>query len=203
MKSKTIGPNISAKISVYVLTKNSGKDLQVALESVKSFASEIIIADGYSTDNTLKIAEDYGCKVFQKKFEGFDIERNYAISKCTNEWIFEIDSDEEIDKEMQENIIETLKNPKHEVYKIKRKDFFLKRPLCELTLIRLYKKGSLHYIGATHEQVSFDKKVKIGRLKGFCYHRADDTDYIFQSINKWDVETEREIMSPKRFGKKE
>ena len=44
--------------TVGILTKNSGKTLKRALESVKDCA-EIIISDGGSTDSTIIIAEKY------------------------------------------------------------------------------------------------------------------------------------------------
>jgi glycosyltransferase involved in cell wall biosynthesis len=47
------------RCSVGILTYNSGKNLRRALESVKNF-SNIIIADGGSTDDTLQIAAEYG-----------------------------------------------------------------------------------------------------------------------------------------------
>ncbi|MFH1424513.1 MAG: glycosyltransferase family 2 protein [archaeon] len=187
-------------ISAFILTRNSEKGLRKALESVK-WADEIVIVDGFSKDGTLNLCKKYGCKIYQRKFEGFDKEKNFAISKCSYEWIFELDSDEVLDKQIQKNIQETLKNPRYDAYYLKRNDYFLKRPLVTLKLIRLYKKGILHYEGATHEVAGFDKGVKIGMLKGHCYHYANDTDALFQMVNRWDVETEREIVSSARFGK--
>tara|TARA_Y100001935_G_scaffold253378_1_gene259446 strand:+ start:1046 stop:1237 length:192 start_codon:yes stop_codon:yes gene_type:complete len=52
--------------TVGILTYNCGDVLKNALESV-SFCSEIIICDGGSTDNTLSVAEEYGCRVIKQK----------------------------------------------------------------------------------------------------------------------------------------
>jgi glycosyltransferase involved in cell wall biosynthesis len=189
-------------ISVCILTKNSEEQLITALESVRSFASEIIIVDGFSIDDTVKIAKNYKCKIFQKKFEGFAAERNFAISKSTFEWIFEIDSDEEVSQELKSVIIQSIESTKYSAFYIYRKDMFLKREFYDLKLIRLYKNGALHYVGTTHERVIFNNKVRIGFIKGALLHHAKDSETIFGEIKEWDVDTEKQIVNPLRFGKK-
>lgn len=59
-------------ISIVINTYNAEQYLARVLETVKDF-DEIVVCDMESTDNTLKIAEQYGCKivVFPK--------RNYNI----------------------------------------------------------------------------------------------------------------------------
>lgn len=45
--------------SVVITTYNSEKYLKLCLESVHELANEIIIVDGFSTDNTAKIANSF------------------------------------------------------------------------------------------------------------------------------------------------
>jgi (heptosyl)LPS beta-1,4-glucosyltransferase len=58
---------MSTKISFITFTRNSGKRLKLLLENVKDVVDEIIVIDGYSTDDTLEVAKSYGAKVFQRK----------------------------------------------------------------------------------------------------------------------------------------
>ena len=51
-------------LSICMIVKNEETVLAKSLESVKDIASEIIVVDTGSTDNTKKIAEDYGAKVY-------------------------------------------------------------------------------------------------------------------------------------------
>lgn len=54
-------------ISFCIPTKNEGEDLPNCLESILSQNYddvEIIIVDGYSSDNTIEIAKKYGCKIY-------------------------------------------------------------------------------------------------------------------------------------------
>lgn len=83
---------------MHVLTWNSGKTLRRALESVKS-CTEILVIDGGSTDDTLKIAAEYGTKVFKQPTQGRSIQdfaaaRNIGLEHTTQPWILSLDSDE-------------------------------------------------------------------------------------------------------------
>jgi glycosyltransferase involved in cell wall biosynthesis len=110
--------------SVGILTYNSGKTLRRALESVKDF-TDIIIADGGSTDETLLIAEEYGCKLIEQiakvkpgpeprhPIVDFAAERNQLIAAAREDWFLWIDSDEYISKELATEIKQvTLKSDK-------------------------------------------------------------------------------------------
>ena len=50
------------KVSAYILTKNSEKHIRECVESIK-WADEIVIVDSFSSDATVEIAKETGCKV--------------------------------------------------------------------------------------------------------------------------------------------
>ena len=50
------------RISVVINTYNAEKFLAQVLESVKDF-DEVVVCDMESTDRTLEIARQYGCKI--------------------------------------------------------------------------------------------------------------------------------------------
>ena len=54
--------NETNKISVVINTYNAEKYLQQVLDSVKDF-DEVVVCDMESTDDTVAIAREYGCKV--------------------------------------------------------------------------------------------------------------------------------------------
>jgi glycosyltransferase involved in cell wall biosynthesis len=96
-------------ITVGILTLNSESVIRNALESAKEF-SEIIVCDGGSSDKTLKIARKYNCKIiFQKKkfkfsnktIKNFSGVRNQILSKSVNKYVFFLDSDEIINKNLK------------------------------------------------------------------------------------------------------
>ena len=54
--------NDSNKISVVINTYNAERDLAQVLEAVKNF-DEVLVCDMESTDSTLDIARQYGCRI--------------------------------------------------------------------------------------------------------------------------------------------
>lgn len=83
------------KISVVLATFNEGNNLGACLEAVKDLASEIVIVDGSSTDNTVEIAKSYGARVIIRENPPiFHINKQIAIDMAKNDWILQLDADE-------------------------------------------------------------------------------------------------------------
>ncbi|MCJ7580142.1 MAG: glycosyltransferase family 2 protein, partial [Candidatus Aminicenantes bacterium] len=89
-------------ISVVIITYNEQDRLEPALKSVADIASEIIIVDSYSTDDTIKIAKKYTKKVFTRKWTNYSDQKNFANSKAAFPWILSLDADERISPELKE-----------------------------------------------------------------------------------------------------
>ncbi len=90
------------KATVGILTFNSEKYLNRCLNSVKKF-NEILIIDGGSKDDTLKIAKKFKCKIKQQpkqfkfnnnKIRDFSKLRKYILKLSKNELVLFLDSDE-------------------------------------------------------------------------------------------------------------
>ena len=85
-------------ISLGILTKNSGAQLEPLLEQCKPYAHEIIIIDGFSTDNTRDIAQQYGAKIYMQPFNGsFAQLRNLILDLSTAEYVLFLDADETLE----------------------------------------------------------------------------------------------------------
>jgi glycosyltransferase involved in cell wall biosynthesis len=63
------------------------------LESVQR-ASEIVVVDSFSTDRTVEICKEYGCRILQHEYLNSATQKNWAAPQCSHPWIFQIDSDE-------------------------------------------------------------------------------------------------------------
>lgn len=58
-------------ISVLIITKNSADTIAECIKSVRVFASEIIVVDGGSEDETISLAEKNGAKIVRNHFKNF------------------------------------------------------------------------------------------------------------------------------------
>ena len=82
-------------ISLCMLAKDEEKTIAKAINSVKSIVDEIIVVDTGSKDNTKKIAESLGARVYTFAWkDDFSEARNFAKSRCTKDWILVLDADE-------------------------------------------------------------------------------------------------------------
>ena len=111
------------KITALAITFNEEENVKRYVESL-SFADEILFIDSQSTDKTIALAEELGVKVIQRKFDDFSNQRNFAISHAKNDWIVFFDLDEIISPELEEEIIESVANPKNHVAFFAKRNFY-------------------------------------------------------------------------------
>lgn len=115
------------KLSVTIITRNEEKNIARCLESVK-WADEIIILDTHSTDRTVEICRQFTDKVFSVDWNGYGKQKNLCADRASNNWILNIDADEEIIAEGAKEIQSVLcSESKHPLYKIPRKNYFAQR----------------------------------------------------------------------------
>jgi len=87
--------------SIIIPTYNSGKNLSIVLGALKqqSFPQnkiEIIIVDGGSRDNTLKIAKEYKCKIIPNPKVQQVFAKHLGHIKAKGRYVVHLDSDEEL-----------------------------------------------------------------------------------------------------------
>jgi glycosyltransferase involved in cell wall biosynthesis len=88
-----------------------------------SFADDIVVVDSGSTDRTVEIARDFGCRVFTEDWKGFGPQKNSAVEKCRNEWVLILDADERVPAETAEVVLRVIREPDAEAYTVKRKNY--------------------------------------------------------------------------------
>ena len=97
-------------ISLCMIAKNAEKNIPKAINSVKKIVDEIIVVDTGSKDKTKDIAKSLGAKVYGFKWnDDFSKARNFALSRCTKEWILVLDTDEMIAEKDLDKIKELVK----------------------------------------------------------------------------------------------
>ncbi len=170
------------KISATIITFNEAANIADAILSL-SWADEIVVVDSESTDKTFEIAEKLGAKVFSQKWLGFGKQKQFAVDKCSNDWIFSLDADERVTKELKHAILEIKEAPTEKLadgYKCSRLTFYMGRPIKHSGWypdwkLRLYnrKKGFWKEM-LVHETVLMNDDAKIEIIHRDILHYSID-----------------------------
>jgi len=118
------------RLSYSILTHNEGESIETLLSFLVEFKDsedEIVVVDDYSDDElTLQILKDYQSNKHIKLFhralnKDFASQKNFLMSKCTGDYIFNIDADEQVSPEFIINLKDILElNPDIELYAVPR-----------------------------------------------------------------------------------
>jgi glycosyltransferase involved in cell wall biosynthesis len=104
------------KVSIVIPALNEEKYLPKLLDSLSAqktkFKYEIIVADGYSEDNTVKIAKKAGAKVVMEHNRSAAWERNAGAKIASGDIIAFVDSDTIVPKDWVERIGSEFENSK-------------------------------------------------------------------------------------------
>ena len=118
-------------VSVIIAAKNEEKNLPRCLESLRN-VGEVYVVDSGSTDATPEIARSYGAKVVQFHYQGgWPKKRQWAMENLplAFDWIFLVDADEALTRELAEEIQVVVRNPDINGYYISLRMYFLGRLL--------------------------------------------------------------------------
>ncbi|MDD5362440.1 MAG: glycosyltransferase family 2 protein [Ignavibacteria bacterium] len=177
-------------LSVTIICKNEENHLRECLESVK-WADEIIVVDSLSTDDTVSIAMEYTHKVFLQKWQGYAKQREFALSKTTNDWVFPLDADERCSPELKDEILSIINSKTNfSGFRIPRKSYFLKKWIKHGGwypgyIIRLFIKENT-VVTDRHVHEGYEVKGDVGQLKGAILHYtiSSISDYV-KKINNY------------------
>ncbi len=190
--------NISyRKLTAIIPVFNESKNIEKAIQSV-AFADEIIIIDSYSTDNTIALAKKHSVRIFQRKFDDFSSQKNYAISKASHNWIFVLDADERLSDELKNEIIATTHETNtKDAYWIFRQNFFADKKIRfsgwqNDKVMRLFNRKLCKYEGLVHEEIINNGTT--GYLSGKMLHYSCKDKFDFKNkITKYAILKAKEL----------
>jgi len=92
-----VAPPTWPSISACLIVKNEAENLRPCLESLEDLASEVVVVDTGSTDDTVAVAEGLGAKVRHYAWTNdFAAARNESLRQATGEWVFWLDADDRL-----------------------------------------------------------------------------------------------------------
>ncbi len=141
-------------ISAAMIVRDEEDGLERAIRSVQQLESvdEIVVVDTGSTDRTVEIARNLGARVFEESWTGdFAYHRNRCQDRCSNDWVFFIDGDEDLQD--VGDIEERLQTGGCDGLAMTIRCVVNGRVEEELVAIRLYDRTRARWKYAVHEQL--------------------------------------------------
>lgn len=194
-------------ISVVVITRNEATRLEDCLKSAAR-ASEIVVVDDGSTDETVAIARRFTDKVFERKMDIEGKHRNWAYDKSSQPWVLSLDADERITPELWAEIEELFeKGADANGYAIPRRNFvgqyWAKHGgMYPSAQLRLFRKGEFKYDEQAEVHPQAYMKDPRGSLKNDILHYTyrDFTDAIAKLDRQTDLEARKWFRERRKIG---
>lgn len=188
----TIENSRMVKLSVTIITFNEEQHITQCLESVKDVADEIIVVDSLSTDATKEICLRYNVIFIEQPFLGYIEQKEFALSRASNNYVLSIDADEALSPELKQSILKEKRKefPMHG-YTMNRLNFYCGKWIRHGAYyperkLRILDKTKGHWGGRNpHDTIQMQKDATVRHLQGDLLH------YYFQSkeehLQKLDV----------------
>lgn len=153
-------------LTVAVIAKNEADRIGRLLKSAQ-FASEILVVDSGSTDNTQAVCRAHGATVLDHPWMGYAAQKQIALEKAGSEWVLSLDADEMVSEDSAEEIRMAIGNAPQDVcgFSMPRLSYYLGRWIRHGgwypdRKTRLTRKGRGHWVGnGLHEKLVVQGRV--------------------------------------------
>jgi glycosyltransferase involved in cell wall biosynthesis len=162
-------------VSVVIPTLNEGAQISAALADL-AWASEVIVVDGGSTDDTVSRAQALGARVLVLRDSTIAAQRNLGIEAAENHWILTVDADERVSPQLRAEVGQIVAGriPTHAAYRMKFRNHYLGRELHHGPWgrdwhVRLFTRDRRYVCSRVHEHL--EPIDDVGTLTGPMIHR--------------------------------
>ncbi len=165
-------------ISVFIIAKNEADRIPLTIHSVKGWVDEVIVIDSGSDDDTKKVSKSLGAKVVSHKWEGYGPQKIYGEGLCKNDWVLNLDADEEVTPELAEEIrravgsgatLSAYRLPILPLHAFQESGHPWTSTQCP---VRLYRKSMAGFKDSTVHDSVVVREGGTGRLHGMVNHRS-------------------------------
>ena len=169
-------PPDMTSLSVCIITYNEEKNLPRLLRSIEGIADEIVVVDSGSKDRSVELARAAGARIFQRPFQDFGDQKNFAAAQAVNDWVLSLDADEELSEELKESLRAwKQQTTKYEVYEIARLTWYLGAWIRHSRWYpdwqrKLYRRDKVKFGNGTHATVQLTRQSAVWRLPGDLLH---------------------------------
>ena len=139
-------------ITATVITLNEAENIRDCILSLQKVCDEVIVVDSLSSDDTVKIAEELGAKVYKQEYLGDGPQKDFGVQYAKNDWILSMDADERLDDDAIDAIKQMdLETTQHDGFAFRRRNFvgdhWIKAAgFYPDSVVRLYNKNKARYL---------------------------------------------------------
>ncbi len=172
-------------LSLVVITRDAAGSLADCLASA-AFASDVVVVDSGSRDDTVEIARRSGARVIAEPWRGYGPQKRFAVDAAAHDWVLCLDADERVSPELEGAIRAAFAPgaPAAGAYAMARRNRFLGRWLAHGEgypdwKLRLFDRRRARWSDdPVHERVIAD--VPVARLDGDLLHASAESieDYV-------------------------
>lgn len=114
-------------LTVLIPCKDEASNIRACIDSARSVADELLIADSGSTDGTLQLVrDDPDCRLIEREFVDSGNFKNWAIPQAACPWVFVLDADERITPQLASELRQLVNaGPRRQGYWVYRNNYFL------------------------------------------------------------------------------
>lgn len=171
------------KLALIVISRNEEALIGDCLSSA-SICDERIVVDSFSTDRTVEIALGLGARVFQRGFEGYIKQKQFALEQATADWVLSLDADEQLTHALRQEILSTIGGANlADGYEIRRILYHLDHYYSHATYpdrhLRLFRREGAKFGGhEPHGKVVIKGKVRRLRAPMLHFSYEDIADHV-------------------------
>lgn len=161
-----------APLTVVIPTLNEASQITECVRAL-TWADEIIVADGGSSDDTPTLARAAGARVMNGAWPTIAAQRNAAIASAKHEWVLAVDADERVGGDLAREIAAVIAAPAHGAYAARRRNVYLGRPIRHSGwgddwVVRVFRKSGRFVEQRVHEHL--ERQPDVGRLSAPLEH---------------------------------
>lgn len=163
-------------LTAIIPCKDEASNIVACVTPLLDLADEIIVADSGSTDGTIKLAKQLGCRVIEREYIHSGDFKNWAIPQATHPWVLLVDADERVTPALSAEIRTLLADgPRSDGYWIRRLNHFMGKPVrfgawSNDDVLRFFRRDVARYAGDTdHAEIEISTG-QVGRLKHRLKH---------------------------------
>jgi glycosyltransferase involved in cell wall biosynthesis len=180
----------SGGVTAVIAAHDESANIEACIASVE-WASEVIVVENDSADDTIDRARAAGATVISPPFTTIGAARNQAIVRAKTPWILVLDADERCTPELAAEIELTVRGTDRQAFRIPRRNFFLGKEIRyggwgADRPIRLFRRDLRYNSNLVHEHVDVPAGARMCDLSATLLHYTyTSLDQYFEKFDRY------------------